>query len=273
MLIRFFYPRWGSDQISWDHFLNKVKVAGYYGVEIGIPEGRAEREYVISRLSTYNLKFIAQHFETDESDFFQHKKKFQDHLKRIAEARPLFINSHTGKDFFSQEQNNELLDLANQISKEYDIEITHETHRGRFSFAAHVTESYLRNNPAIELTLDVSHWFCVAESLLLNQEAALNLAVKNTVHIHARIGHSHGPQVNNPHAPEWKEIIDRHLQIWDEVITEQKRKGAKYMDITTEFGPWPYSPSKPFSRVPFTSQWNANKWMLDTIKSYFPQYL
>lgn len=267
MLIRFFYPRWGSHQIPWDVFLSKVKALGYYGVEIAIPEDQSEWECLISLLADYDLKFIAQHCETEESDFLSHRERFEYHLKRIAKTKPLFINSHTGKDYFSQQQNIELLDLASQISVDYGVNITHETHRGRFSFAAHVLNDYLTIKSTTKLSLDISHWFCVAESMLLDQEKSLKLAINHTAHIHARIGHAQGPQVNNPAAPEWKDVIERHLQIWNDVVVERKKQGAKHIDITTEFGPMPYAPSAPFSQRTFISQWEANTWMMNTLKN------
>jgi hypothetical protein len=47
--------------------------------------------------------------------------------------------------------------------------------------------------------------------MLDDQNETINLALSRTGHIHARIGHPEGPQVNDPRAPEWKNIVDTHL--------------------------------------------------------------
>ena len=44
MEIKFIYPRWGSSDIQWTTFLNKVKNNGYKGVEIDLPLGNEKKE-------------------------------------------------------------------------------------------------------------------------------------------------------------------------------------------------------------------------------------
>lgn len=269
MHITYFCPRWGSENIPWKIFLQKVKASGYDGVEIGIPENRSETERLLEEINNHGLKFIAQHWETDSHNFPDHRDKFVSNLERIAAAKPFLLNSHTGKDFFTLEENLELLKIADRIAEQNSLLITHETHRGRFSYAAHITRDYLINHRFIELTLDVSHWMCVAESLLHNQAEALAEAARHTRHIHARIGYTQGPQVNNPLAPEWEDTIARHFSIWDAVVFAQKNKGLAELAITTEFGPWPYLPVAPFTKQPFLSQWDANLWMLSALKNRY----
>jgi hypothetical protein len=56
-------------------------------------------------------------------------------LRSLATAKPLFINSRTGKDYYSFEQNRELIKLAKTVSTETGVAVVHETHRGKLSFA------------------------------------------------------------------------------------------------------------------------------------------
>src|SRR3546814_6225271 len=52
------------------------------------------------------------------------------------------------------------------VSRESNIPIIHETHRNKWSYAAHVVKDYLSTFPRLELALDLSHWVCVSESYL-----------------------------------------------------------------------------------------------------------
>ena len=180
MELKFIYPRWGSASIEWSIFLNKVKKDGYHGVEIDLPLGRQKKE-IISILKDLELDFVGQHWETKEVSFKKHKEKYKQHLYNLAEAKPLLINSHTGMDFFSFSENAELIELAFLIEKETGIVITHETHRSRFSFAAHICFRFLKEFPLLKLTSDFSHWCCVAETLLENQQKVTDLAIKHTL--------------------------------------------------------------------------------------------
>jgi hypothetical protein len=91
------------------------------------------------------------------------------------------------------------------------------------------------------------------ESLLGNQEETIALALTRVDHIHARIGHAEGPQVNAPRAPEWEAAVKAHFAWWD-VIAQRKKQKGKTMTMLTEFGPPDYLPALPFTRQPVASQ-------------------
>src|SRR5690606_5990217 len=129
--------------------------------------------------------------------------------------KPLYINCHSGRDFYSIDQNLPFIRHTGNLSTANGVPVYHETHRGRMLFAAHVTRQYLEREPSLHLTLDISHWCNVHESMLENQDEAVRLALSRTGHIHARIGHPEGPQVNDPRAPEWETIVKKHLEWWD----------------------------------------------------------
>jgi hypothetical protein len=120
----------------------------------------------------------------------------------------------------------------------------------------------------LRLTLDISHWCNVHESLLDDQEDTVALALSRTDHIHTRIGHAEGPQVNDPRAPEWKDAVAAHVGWWDRVV-EIKRKEGKRLTMLTEFGPPDYLPALPFTRQPVANQWEINKYMLDTLRKRY----
>src|SRR5690606_35134752 len=174
--------------------------------------------------------------------------------------KPLAINSHTGKDHFDTLSNLKILKAIKEYEERSGVPVFHETHRGRFSFASHVTSSYLEIMPKLKLTADLSHWCCVAESYLEDQEHRLKDLLKNCRQIHARIGNTQSPQVNDPQSPEWEAERNIFLNWWKEILSHENETDGIF-PITCEFGPFPYMPGIPFSGEPTCSQWDANMYM------------
>jgi hypothetical protein len=273
MNILFFCPRWGCESLPWNTFFSNVKAAGYDGVEMGFPFTLEadEKAEILQGLKEHELAVIGQHWQTVERDFSQHQQTYQQHLYSLAELNPSFINSQTGKDYFSVEQNLALIQTADAISRETGVKILHETHRGKWSFAAHITEAYLKLAPHIRLTLDLSHWCNVAESLLEDQTAAVQLAIQHSDHLHARVGYQEGPQLLDPRAPENEAVLEAHLRWWDSLITLKRNGGATTFTITPEYGAPPYQQVLPYTGQPIVSQWDVNVWMKDLLKEAYCQ--
>lgn len=269
MKIKFFCPRWGSENISWNKFAAKVKAADFDGIETPIPFEENEKAKLIIALNKYGLLLIGQYYQSFERDFELHKESFRAHLENIASLEPLLAVSQTGKDYFTSIQNKELFDLAATVERETAIVITHETHRNKALFAAHIAKELLLQNPDIQITADFSHWCTVSESLLNEQEDAVNLAISRAIHIHARIGHAESAQVSDPRADEWKTALETHLQWWDKIVKNRLETGAEMLTITPEFGPAPYMPSLPFSKMPVANQWEINVYMMNLLKKRY----
>ncbi len=246
--------------------MQKVKNEGYVGVEMGFPLDENERNSLVKHLKKHQLKWIAQHWETIDCDFEIHKLNYEKSLRNLAATKPIFINSQTGKDYYSFQQNSILIAIADQIEIETGIKILHETHRGKFSFAAHVTQNYLTQLPDLKLCLDISHWCCVAETFLEDQKEAVHLAISKTHHIHSRVGFTQGPQVMDPRAPENQEIVDTHIVWWQQVIDSIKIKGGNNLTITTEFGAPPYQQLLPNTQEPIYNLWDVNIYMMKLLK-------
>ena len=189
-------------------------------------------------------------------------------LEKVRPYPAIKIDSQTGKDFFSFEQNSRLLEVATKHEVLTGVPVCHETHRNKFTFAAHITLDYLLRIPTLRITLDASHWVNVAESYLTDQPEAMKLAIERTDHIHARVGYPEGPQVPDPRAQEWKEALDHHLQWWDDVIACKRKKQA-VMTITPEFGPYPYMVHLPYTDKPISNQWDINCFMMDTLRARY----
>lgn len=266
MIIPFFCPRWGSENIPWDLFCQQVKEEGYDGIEYAIAANVTEKELdeVWNTAAKHDLAIIAQHYDTYVADFFKHYDQYGAWLEKMRPYPVEKINSQTGKDFFSFSQNASLIKLAANSG----LQVVHETHRNKFSFAAHITREYLEALPQLRIALDASHWVCVAESYLDDQPAAMQLAIERTAHIHARVGYPEGPQVPDPRAPEWEEALNKHLNWWDKVVA-LKTKESTRLTITSEFGPFPYMVHMPATGTPVTNQWEVNSYLMQLLKKRY----
>lgn len=265
-----FAPHWGSAHLSRAVFIAKVLEAGFDGIEMSLPLDVAEREAWTTAIAGAGLKLIAQQWETVfHSDFSAHKQALAELLRNACAAKPLFVNTHTGKDFYSQAQNNELLDLADEISTETGVAFIHEIHRSRFSGHPMLLLPYLEQRPQLALNADLSHWCCACESLLEDQTHILEKVFPHVRHIHARVGHSQGPQVNDFRAPEHAAALLQHLSWWDAIINWQRASGKQQITLTPEFGPSPYTQSLPYTNQVVSDAWELNVAMMQLLRSRY----
>ena len=269
MKIQFYIPRWGNRNLSWADFALKAKNASYDGVEANLPIDETEKKEMLTQLKNNGLSWIGQHFETSTAIFEDHAEEFEVRLNHLASAKPLFINTQTGKDFFSFEENCRLIEIATKVSDQTGIKIVHETHRGKFSFCTTATASFLNKFENLRITADFSHWCCVAESYLADQKEMLHLAIGRADHIHSRVGYPGGAQVNNPAAPEWAEALAIHCNWWDAIIQNHINLKTEMLTITCEFGPFPYMPQLPFSQQDVSDLWEANLFMKDFLQKRY----
>ncbi len=262
MKIQFFCTRWGSEALSWDLFCKKVKDEGYDGIEYGIPRTDTEKELdaIWNTAERFGLSIIAQHYDTYEAEFSKHFDLYNSWLQKIRSYPVVKINSQTGKDFFSFDQNKKLIDAASALG----LNIVHETHRNKFAFAAHIAKEYLEKTPELRITLDISHWVCVAESYLEDQPEAVKIALARTEHLHARVGYPEGPQVPDPQNANWQVALNIHLAWWDKIY-ERKQKEGSVLTITPEFGPFPYMVHVPSTGKPVCDQWETNTYMMNLL--------
>jgi len=269
MEIKFFCPHWGSKHLDFTDFVKQVKDSGYDGIEMGLPLETGKKEFILQTIKAHKLLFIAQHSETEATDFSEHKKEYRERITNLASSMPVLINTQTGKDFFTFQENAELIALANEIAGQHGVKLVHETHRGKFSFAAHITADFIKRIPDLRIGFDVSHWCAVAESYLHNQKENVDLAIGRADHIHARVGFPEGPQIPDPRVPEWQEAVNIHMGWWERIIERNKNEGKELFSITSEFGPFPYMPILPFTQQALTSQWDVNLYMMNIIREKF----
>ena len=257
---------WGFEG-SWDDFARKSSEAGYDGVEVWVPGEARDRDSFLEAMQKHKLKFGLLAGGGDR-DSVKHLGQYLTGLEAGLKMKPLYVNSHSGKDHFSFEQNLQFIRESIRLSNAHGIPVYHETHRGRILYAAPVSRGFMEAVPDLRLTLDISHWCNVHESLLEDQQETVALALSRTGHIHARIGHAEGPQVNDPRAPEWTSAVNAHLAWWD-VVVNRKRKAGEPVTFLTEFGPIDYMPALPYSRQPVADQWAINVHMMRLLRERY----
>lgn len=271
MQLKYVCPYWGQEQFGAVEFLERVQEAGYDGIEINVPESKAfikELNYELDFLrSEKEFIFIAQQVlpaVTETAD--QYIGRMTKRLHELAALRPDFINSHTGKDHYSFDDNCRIIEASMQVAQQTGIRIVHETHRGRFSFHASSLQPYLQRFPELELAADFSHWCTVSESLLEDQQHILTAVFPQVSHLHARVGHEQAPQVNDPSAPEWAKHVKTFMNWWQQIVDSCLARQQSQLTICPEFGPRPYMPSLPFTQQPIGDQWTINVRLMNTLK-------
>lgn len=278
MQLQYVCTYWGQEDMNAAAFIDKVLAEGYDGIEINFPEDAVfigEFQSKLHSLRTAAKKdfvFIGQQVLPAANETTgEYIRRMEKRLNHLIALQPDFINSHTGKDFFSFDDNCRVIEAVLNIAHRSGTRILHETHRGRFTFHATGLLPYLQKFPEMELVADLSHWCTVSESLLQDQAAVLENIIPYVAHIHARIGYEHGPQVSDPFAPEWKNHLDTFIEWWKQILTHQSDRGKKKFTICPEAGPSPYMPALPFTCQPIGNQWKINASIKELLKKEFYQ--
>ncbi|MBS1590933.1 MAG: sugar phosphate isomerase/epimerase [Bacteroidetes bacterium] len=275
--IKYICPFWGQEHLEANVFMNKVIENNFQGIEIHLPESKLFTASFIAGINSIYKKnsafvFIPQQLTTPENETVtKYIARVKKKLLELISYQPTLINSHTGKDYYSFDDNCRVIEACMNISSKTGVKILHETHRGRFSFHAASLIPYLEKFPEIELTGDFSHFCTVSESLLNDQQSFIEKIIPHISYIHARIGHEQGPQVNYPFAPEWKNHLTQFKKWWNKILIHNIKQGKKKYIICTEFGPAPYMPCLPFTQQPIANQWQINLKMKEYLQEHFKE--
>lgn len=272
--IQYLYPHWGSESLSCSDFISRVLESGFGGIEINLPYEAPFLESFpleIEKAKQQNgFRFIAQQvLDLRKESSGEYLNRVLNRLDECASFQPDAINSHTGKDHYSFDDNCRIIESIENFSIKSGIPVYHEIHRGRFSFHSSTILFYLRKFPNLKLVGDFSHWCVVSESLLQDQVEILEQVYPHIHHIHARIGTEQASQITGPFAPEWKIHLETFFSFWNRMVEVAKIGGRDSITITPEFGPFPYMPEIPYSRQPFYNQHEINLKIMELLKHEF----
>ena len=115
MKVNFFCPLWGSSGMPFEEFVKKAKTDGYDGIELALPDSKDVQKEYLSILKDYEMPYILQHWQTDKKDPGEFVKEFSERLETLVEGNPVFVNSQTGKDFFSFDDNCKIIEKAIEL--------------------------------------------------------------------------------------------------------------------------------------------------------------
>ena len=250
MRIEFYKALWGMEGTV-EEQLAKIAQAGYDGYEAPIP-GRAPSD-------SNGLGYVAMLFVSEIEEL-------ERGLERAAAAGAELVNVHSGRDWWDHDQGSRFFEKALEVQSAVDIPVCHETHRGRLLFSPAATSLYLSRFPELKLTADFSHWTCVCESLLEDQQASLQAAIEATWHLHARVGHEEGPQVPDPRAEQWTRYLSVFEGWWDRVVASCRERKLEVLRVDPEFGPPHYMQTDPGSGRPVVDLWEVCWFVADRLR-------
>jgi hypothetical protein len=242
-----------------DAALGDCERGAYDGVEGPVLAGTAER------LRAAGVPFIAE--ITTGGGYVPLTRDLDLHLEDLARnievalpAAPRFLSILGGCECWPVSLAVEYFGRALELARQSGIDASFETHRSRATFTPWRTATLLAQLPELQLTCDFSHWCCVCERLVLDEEPALlALFAQRARHIHARIGYDQGPQVPHPAAPEYRAALEAHERWWEAIWRARAEAGE--VTMTPEFGPDGYLHTAPFSGEPMAELNQVNGWM------------
>jgi len=258
--------KWDMPDLPLPRFLERVKAAGFDGTDIHFEKAPENPAEIVDLHARHGLHLVAM-VTSEGAGPDDHIRSLETKLRFLPALNPIHVNCHTGRDIFSVADNGRILRRAVELGRELHLSVSHETHRGRATFSAPATRELLRAVPGMALTADFSHWCCVHESLLADQQEAVDHAIRSSTYIHARVGHIEGPQVSDPRAPEWSNEVETHLGWWTRIASVRREQGAEILAVCPEFGPAPYMPLAPFTRQPLADLWEITIHMKDLLRA------
>ncbi len=265
-----FRSLWGVEE-PLESVLPKIKALGYAGVECPLPEPEKSKSFK-SLLSQTGLRYIPLIF-TGGNTVNDHIQTFQAQIDLALSFDPYLINAHSGRDSWTPIERNQFFTEALKFEQGIKARVSHETHRGRILFNPWVTQEVLKDFPDINLCCDFSHWVCVSERLVLNEEEAyIKTAAEHCLHIHARVGYEEGPQVPDPRALEYQTHLDAHERWWQMVWDAQSRRGFSATTLTAEYGPPLYLHTIPHTNQPVADLWEVCEWQAQHTAEHYANW-
>lgn len=273
MELKILCPQWGHEHLPVEEFFTKVKEAGYDGIDTWLPESRLDRIKFVSLLEEFGLCMVSHQHQAEGRSIQDFCKSVEHYLNLSLESNPILINSHSGRDYFTIDEQLRVIDTAEEFSEKHNIRVVHETHRGRLGYSPMNSLDLFRKRPNMKITADFSHWVCVTESYLENHSEALEQAIKRTEHIHARVGFPEGPQISDPRNPYWQKDVQFFLTIWKQILSRQVSLGQEVFTVTPEFGPAPYMWIVGNTNSPIVDQWEINCYMKGLLRNEFSEFV
>jgi sugar phosphate isomerase/epimerase len=145
---------WGITE-DWEQAFPRIKAEGYSVIETELPAVENQTRFR-ELLDQYGFDYIAMIF-TKGSTVAEHLDSFGAQIEASRALKPIIINSHSGRDAWSEDQSQDFFDQALAAESTLEIPVAHETHRGRILFNPWVTQRLIQQFENLHLCFDVSH--------------------------------------------------------------------------------------------------------------------
>lgn len=241
---------------------------GYKGIEVGVSLDAAEQRRFREALSESRLDYVAQIFSNGDT--------VRAHLDSVAQQLEAALNCgarqvtlHGFRDSAHFDDGCRFIEGILQLEQSHNIQMGHETHRGRLLFNPWVAAAYLQRYPDMHICADLSHWVCVGERLLADCDDIIATVAQRTIHLHARVGHSQGPQVIDPRMPRYQAEVGAHEHWWRQIYLAHLQRGDAALTVCPEYGPPPYQAIDPHTNEPYHPLADLIEWQHSRIKALF----
>lgn len=275
MKLEIYKPLWGHEG-DMAAAVSQAVESGFDGIEGPVPEEAARRRDFEERLRDSGLNLIAEvttgggYVPDPRATPERHLDDLRRGMERSLPLRPKFVNTQAGLDAWDFSTQVEFHQKIVGFATEYGIDIAVETHRSRSTFHPWVTRALLDAMPDLMITCDFSHWCCVAERLVMDDDPSLlQLMAEHCRHIHARVGYDQGPQVPDPRAPEYAVPVAGHRAWWEHIWRQRSARGEVIITMTPEFGTDGYLHLEPHTQRPVADLWEVNRWMGERLREWF----
>eukprot|EP00051_Salpingoeca_urceolata_P028515 m.487245 g.487245 ORF g.487245 m.487245 type:complete len:326 (-) comp24907_c0_seq1:189-1166(-) len=224
----------------------------------------------LDRTSEFGIKHEKD--PADTRDVAAHQRIWAAQVDECLKLKDILrsINSHTGRDYFTNDQADALFEFCVEYEAKNGVEINHETHRGRILYSPWVIPRLLERHPALHINADLSHYCCVAEAGPDDPELnkVVELLVPRIRHIHARVGFEEGPQVPDPRGARWQPYMEGHKRWWSQIYQAQA-KTQETITTTPEFGPAIYCWTEPFTNKELVDVRDVNHFVATEMSALF----
>ena len=241
---------------------------GYRGIEVGAPLDRTEQVALRTLLGEHRLDYIAQVFSNGET-VRAHLDSVRAQLDSAVACGARQITLHGWRDDSHFDDGCRFVEGILQLEQTYGIRCGHETHRSRLLFNPWSTAAYLSRYPDMHICADLSHWVVVAERLLPDCEAIISKVAERTIHLHARVGHSQGPQVIDPRLARYTQEVSAHEHWWRMIYLANQARNEVALTVTPEYGPPPYQAVDPQTNEPYQPLSDVIEWQHQRIRELF----
>lgn len=261
-------PYWGMKHLTYPKFAKLAHSYGFKGVEVAVNPFLQNVGEVKQYFDEYDLKLIVQLPYATGLHASIMREQFLRMIEKCLQYDVFWLNCHTGRDYFNFDENLLFLTESQNLVKGSSTYLSHEIHRGRFSYDPMQILDYLKESPDSMLTADFSHWCVVTESMLENHQEILNQLYARCSHIHARIGHEQGAQLVDPFEPKNERYRSAFQSWWQEIVqANYSIDPDKMLPVTCEFGPRPYFFGQEDTDVAAV-QWKQNNLMKKLILNH-----